>query len=111
MPASQQDRNHLVLSALTDQYRDASFLIDEEWMAIIDVLKLSEREAQIINYVLTDDSEQMIATRIGISPHTVHSHLERLYRKLDVHSRCQVAVVVFKTFVALTRTQQCSCGK
>lgn len=36
-----------------------------------------------------DDDGEM-ATRLRMSKHTVHSHFERLYRKLGVRSRCQV---------------------
>ncbi|WP_428389932.1 response regulator transcription factor [Mucisphaera sp.] len=71
----------------------ANELISEEnWAALRARLQLSEREVQIAQAVLEDRKELAIAMDLGISPHTVHTHLERLYRKLGVDSRLGLAV-------------------
>lgn len=53
---------------------------------------LSRREREIAALLLTDAKECAIAAHLGISPHTVHTHVARLYRKLGVASRLQLAV-------------------
>ena len=52
---------------------------------------------------VTTNSVGVMASRLGLSPHTVHTYRERLYRKLGVDSFCQVMSVVFATYVALER--------
>ncbi len=69
------------------------------WCCIADSLSLSTRELQITQGVFDDMPEKAIARELGISPHTVHTHLDRLYHKLQVSSR--VALVV--------RIAQCHC--
>jgi DNA-binding CsgD family transcriptional regulator len=58
------------------------------------VLGLSPRETQVLTCVLAGLTEAGIAQALGISTHTVHTHLERLYRKLGIHSRTQLLLVV-----------------
>jgi DNA-binding CsgD family transcriptional regulator len=42
---------------------------------------------QVLRYLLCGDSEKQVAARLGLSPHTVNRHVQRLYRRFDVHSR------------------------
>lgn len=80
----------------------ATFLPHYSWLAIVRSLGLSDREAEIAKLLLGDDNrEDAIAARLAISPHTVHTHLERLYRKLGVTSRCQVVTRMFRQYVEL----------
>jgi DNA-binding NarL/FixJ family response regulator len=81
---------------------DSSFLSPGAWSAILQRFHLSQREAQIFQLILCDKTEGAIAMELGISAHTVHTHLERLYRKLDVSSRCQVVIRVFQEYVRLS---------
>jgi DNA-binding CsgD family transcriptional regulator len=82
-----------------------TFLPDDVWRAIAASLGLSEREAQIARLLLSDDNrEDTIATVLAISPHTVHTHLERLYRKLGVTSRCHVVARIFRRYVEMAAT-------
>ena len=64
-------------------------------------LKLSAREFQIIQGLFDDETKAETALRLHISPYTVHAHLDRLYRKLGVGSRCQVLVRVVAEYLAL----------
>jgi DNA-binding CsgD family transcriptional regulator len=75
------------------------FLPPEAWLGLYRSLQLSEREAQVVGLILRDESEAAIATQLGISSHTVHTHLERLYRKLNVTSRCQVVLRLFRAYI------------
>jgi DNA-binding CsgD family transcriptional regulator/PAS domain-containing protein len=51
---------------------------------------LPPRLRQVLDRLLAGDSEKQIATRIGLSPHTVHDHVKRLYRTLDVNARSEL---------------------
>lgn len=48
------------------------------------------RLQQVLACLLQGDSEKQIAARLGISPHTVNRHVQRLYQAFGVHSRAQL---------------------
>lgn len=77
------------------------FLMDREWAFFIDRLQLSQREAAITSFLLAGLSERQMAQNLGISSHTVHSYLERLYRKLHVRSRCAVVATLLRELAEL----------
>lgn len=77
-----------------------TFLPEPSWQSIVRSLGLSEREAQVAGLILGDGScETAMAASLSISPHTVHTHLERIYRKLRVTSRSQVVSRIFQLYV------------
>ena len=80
----------------------------QEWRQIADSLRLSPRELQIIQGVFDDSKELAIARQLEISPHTVHTYLERIYRKLDVNSRVQVVLRVVVEHMELSSSAQAS---
>ncbi|MEU4692332.1 LuxR C-terminal-related transcriptional regulator [Actinoplanes sp. NPDC023714] len=51
---------------------------------------LSEREWQIAELVGMALTNRQIASRVGISPHTVNYHLRQIFRKLGMSSRVEV---------------------
>jgi DNA-binding CsgD family transcriptional regulator len=81
------------------------FVPDPAWLSIVQSLRLSAREAQIARLLLNDATEGAIAETLSISPHTVHTHLERLYRKLNARSRCQVVIRIFQRYVEISKPQ------
>jgi len=68
---------------------------DRQWLSLARSLGLSSRELEIIQCVFDDQIEQAMALELGISVHTIHTYLERLYRKLGVGSRCAAVIRVF----------------
>lgn len=74
-----------------------------EWDAIGARLKLTSRELEISRFVFDGLTELGIARRMSISEHTVHTHLGRLYKKLQVHGRAELIVAVFRAYVDLYR--------
>jgi len=81
--------------------RTQSLFSSRDWSTLMRGLGLSPRQAEIVECILSlDDDEGSIADRLKISSHTVHTHLERLYRKLHVTSRCQLIARVFLTYTA-----------
>jgi DNA-binding CsgD family transcriptional regulator len=60
-------------------------------------LGISERETAVLSLLTTGRSNQEIADQLFVSPNTVKTHLNNLYRKLDVTRRGQ-AVQTMLTF-------------
>lgn len=50
---------------------------------------LTEREQQVMNHIALGFKYGEIADELNISSHTVRRHIEKIYRKLEVHSRSQ----------------------
>ena len=72
------------------------------WAALSRSLHLSQREQQLLRGVLDDWTDASIAAALGISPHTVHTHFERLHQKLGVPNRVKLILRVVAEFLALT---------
>lgn len=67
----------------------------DEWQGIQTCLGLSDRELEVLRGLFDDLTEAGLAQRLCISVHTVHTHLERLYRKMGVSSRAGAVVRAF----------------
>jgi len=52
-----------------------------------DVPRLSDREHQVLTLIVKGFSYAEIAGLLGVSGHTVTTHVRSIYRKLEVHSR------------------------
>jgi DNA-binding NarL/FixJ family response regulator len=52
---------------------------------------LTEREKEILNLLIRGNSYKEIASGIFISVETLNSHIKNIYRKLNVHSRSELA--------------------
>ena len=52
-------------------------------------VRLTPREQEVLEQLVEDTPEVDIAAALGVSPHTVRSHVKNLYAKLEVHSRAQ----------------------
>jgi DNA-binding CsgD family transcriptional regulator len=75
---------------------------EQAWAEIARSFELSPRELQIVRGVFDDRTEFAIATDLGISPHTVHTHFDRLHHKLAVIDRAELILCVMNEFLALT---------
>jgi DNA-binding NarL/FixJ family response regulator len=71
-----------------------------EWRSIADELRLSDRELQIAQGFLDGLDERSTAFRIGISEHTVHTHVRRMYQKSGVSSRCEFVIRLFVAYLS-----------
>ncbi len=91
--------SEFMASGSKERASGASILSSQEWSQIGDELCLSPRELQIVRRVFDDHKELAIASQLGISRHTVHTYLERIYRKLEVKSRVQLVVHVMSEYL------------
>jgi DNA-binding CsgD family transcriptional regulator len=56
---------------------------------------LSARELEVLERVVAGDRNRSIAAQLGISENTVKFHLSKIYRRLHIHSRTELAALVF----------------
>lgn len=58
--------------------------------------KLSEREQQVLRYLVKGFTYAEAAELLGITPHTVATHVRKVYRKLSVRSRGEAVYEAFQ---------------
>jgi DNA-binding CsgD family transcriptional regulator len=85
--------------------RGAALLTDHAWHEIGRTMEITKRELQIVQSVFDNQHETDIAKRFKISPHTVHMHLNRLFKKLNVTSRTELVLRIVEQMVALTLSE------
>ena len=49
-------------------------------------MRLTAREAEVLRLIARGLTYAQVAEQLGMSAHTVTSHIKNAYRKLDVHS-------------------------
>jgi DNA-binding NarL/FixJ family response regulator len=57
---------------------------------------LSRRESQILQKVAYGSTTKEVAHDLGISPHTVKTHLERIFEKLGANDRAQAVAIALR---------------
>jgi len=60
------------------------------------VVKLSNKESQIVELVVEGFKNSEIASRLFLSEQTIKSHLGRIFRKMQVKNRSQLVSMIFK---------------
>ena len=91
--------------ASRSKLRGASLLTDHAWLEISRTLGITKRELQIVQAVFDNKHEADTAKRFKLSPHTVHMHLNRLFKKLNVTSRTELVLRIVEQMVALTLSE------
>jgi len=51
------------------------------------VMHVTPRQAEILQLVASGLSDKQIASRLGVSPRTIQSHLDRLFLEHGLHKR------------------------
>lgn len=80
-------------------------LTAEQWDKVGKHLGLSPRELQIAGYLPLDLSEASIGDLLRISPHTVHSYMQRLKTKVGARTRAGIVAALFRTYRTLNGTE------
>ena len=77
-----------------------------DWLAVLDAAlaflceptspgpRLTGRELKVAELVAEGLTNQAIARRLSVAPRTAEAHVENIRRKLQVHSRAQIAAWV-----------------
>ena len=90
----ERDKRRLTVR-LVSQASEAILLLDETATSVepsvLVRLGLSSREAEVLAWAAAGKTNPAIAGLLHISPRTVQTHLERVYRKLGVETRTAAA--------------------
>lgn len=62
-----------------------------------DAAQLSRREKEILQKVAYGATTKEVAHDLGISPHTVKTHLERIFEKLGANDRAQAVAIAIRS--------------
>lgn len=68
--------------------RDA---VERDAPALMESVKMTPRERQVVNLIAEGLSNKQIAARLHIAVHTVKSHVRNVMEKLTLHTRLQIA--------------------
>ncbi len=86
----------LVVELLGERYL---LLLEEQALSLLnslDLLGLSQRETEVLFWIMQGKENKAIATQLGIGKSTVRKHLESIYRKLGVQSRTEAIAQALK---------------
>jgi DNA-binding CsgD family transcriptional regulator len=61
---------------------------------------LSPRELEVLRLLAAGESNQQIARRLGLSPHTVERHVANLYRKIGARGRADATAYALRSGLA-----------
>lgn len=86
--------------------RGATLFSDQAWGGISKALGITRRELQIVHGVFDNLPESGIAQRLGISEHTAHTHLNRLFKKLTVTTRTELVLRVMEQVIVITASPE-----
>jgi len=53
---------------------------------------LTKREREVLQGIASGLSEKKLADTLSLSPHTIHTHIKKIYRKLQVNSRAEAVL-------------------
>jgi pimeloyl-ACP methyl ester carboxylesterase/DNA-binding CsgD family transcriptional regulator len=87
-----------VLAPMADFLRLGPYPLEAEGSAVapLEAAPLSERELEVLRLVAEGLSNEEIATRLVLSPHTVHRHVANLRAKLDQPSRAAATAAAIR---------------
>lgn len=58
--------------------------------------ELTPRESQVLDGVLRGQSNNEIASELNVALRTVKTHVERIWEKLNIHSRAELMGLLFR---------------
>lgn len=53
---------------------------------------LTDREKQVLELLVRGKTIRAVSEFLCLSPHTIHDHIKRIYRKLEVHNRAELSL-------------------
>lgn len=85
------------ITRLTLALRDAQRHQHVSDQAADQLTALTPREREVVARLADGTGDREIARALGVSPRTVHKHLQQIYQKLGLHSRASVAAMMHHT--------------
>jgi DNA-binding CsgD family transcriptional regulator len=85
------------LVSLTAAVRSLGRRTERVEQALPRLSTLTAREREVVEHLVGGVTDREIARSLAVSQRTVHKHLERVYRKLDVANRTSLIAMVHQT--------------
>lgn len=82
-----------LLRGLIQRQRDVSRIEDQ-------VLALTRRERQVLAMMVAGGTSATVAEQLVISPETIRTHVQRILRKLSVHSQADAIALIVRSGLA-----------
>jgi DNA-binding CsgD family transcriptional regulator len=102
----QQDGKQLVIRLVVEQSAERYLLLlEEQTLSVsksLELLGLSDRETDVLFWVIQGKANKAIAAQLNIGSSTVRKHLESIYRKLGVQSRTEAIAQALEKLGVLT---------
>lgn len=70
---------------------------------LVALMRLTQREAEVLNWVIKGKTNRDIGAILGMSPRTVNKHLEHVFVKLGVETRTAAAALAMNRLRAVTQ--------
>jgi DNA-binding CsgD family transcriptional regulator len=108
IPLRFQQQNRQLIIRLTIDIASQKYMLilaEEAILSVIaalELLGLTQREAEILAAIIRGRSNQEIANQLQMSINTVRKHLEHIYKKLGVQSRTEAIAVALDKLGGLT---------
>jgi DNA-binding CsgD family transcriptional regulator len=87
---------HVHMCRLRKKEVIAFLKLEPKYSDTVKKIDLTEKQKEILRYVLGGFSNKEIADRMRISPGTVNSHLDNIYLKLRCSSRLEASLIALK---------------
>ncbi len=81
-------------AAATAACEPCSAVVSEHVQRLASSHQLTVREVQVVRHVACGASNSEVAAHLGVSVRTIDCHLRNAYRKLNIHSRVHLALLV-----------------
>jgi DNA-binding NarL/FixJ family response regulator len=62
----------------------------------LDYIPLTEKEKEVLKYLAEGLSDNLIADKVNLSFHNIHTHVKNIYKKLQVNSKGEVMAKALK---------------
>lgn len=79
-----------------DDEEEGTYRVPRDTGSTVRVDGLTGAQKEVLDYVLQGRTEAEIATALGNSPHTIHTHLKAIFQRLGVHSRAELLLKVLR---------------
>lgn len=76
------------------------------WAEVVEALRLSPQQAQIVELIIRGACDKQIALHLGLSVDTVRTYLKRISARHHVHGRVELAVKAMAAAVEIVEERR-----